>query len=102
MAAEIAHGVGGGGLPAIIGGDWQSAPTEVHAAGIDRRMAATIVAPVQGEYTCTTRKDGSCIDYFLIASPIAATVTEVAVDMTRAANPHRPVCVTFASLWQTI
>jgi hypothetical protein len=51
LAAEIAQGVGTCGLPTIVGGDWQSPPSEVHAAGVDRLMATTVVAPCgQGVY----------------------------------------------------
>ena len=58
LVADIAQGIGSVGLPTIVGGDWQSSPTELHAVGVDRLMAATVIALEGKEFTCATRKGG--------------------------------------------
>ena len=50
----------------IAAGDWNISADTLEASGILEGLGLEIVRPTNGEFTCTSGKEGSLIDYLII------------------------------------
>ena len=75
--------------PFLIGGDFQMEPHQLEATGWPRRLAASVVAPLQAQPTSCT--SGRMIDYFVISSDLLPLVGNCYVVQEARTSPHRPV-----------
>ena len=61
------------------------------------KRAAAVVIAKDGTPTCISKTSLNILDYFLVDSGMAATVTGVEVDVDSGIAPHRPSMIIFAA-----
>ncbi len=84
---DIAKAIKRLGLPFVIGGDWQVAPSVVAASGLPHLLNGVICAP-----NCATNAvSGTTIDFFLISKSMAAQGWDITVDQDCVFSPHKAV-----------
>ena len=83
-------------LPFVVAADWNLKPEVLTSSEFPKRAAAVVIAK-DGVPTCISKKGRNILDYFLVESGMAATVTGIEVDVDSGIAPHRPSMIIFAA-----